>query len=298
MAKRRAKQSIDADAHQDELDLGPDGGDGARDGHAGVPSRAETLRLEARDDIGDDAGSEATSSARSPQFDLPSLTMNPSWDGPPEFRAAAASTMRGYRIRRLAALAATVALAAALGAVAGSIVTGGLGAALTASRPGANDASLQGAIVRIEQELAALRTSVETAAQDTQAKTTRIAERLDRSERSQAEPLAKLAKIGEAVERLERRTAQPAVAAAAVPAGDITGSLGAPRAAVPETKPPVATGWTLLEVHSGAALVEGREGLIEVLPGDTLPRLGRVEAIRKQDGRWVVVTARGLIVGR
>ena len=37
-------------------------------------------------------------------------------------------------------------------------------------------------------------------------------------------------------------------------------------------------------------------GIIEVDQGDMVPGLGRVEAIRKQDGRWVVVTSKGLIV--
>ena len=37
-------------------------------------------------------------------------------------------------------------------------------------------------------------------------------------------------------------------------------------------------------------------GIIEVDQGDMVPGLGRVEAIRKQDGNWVVVTSKGLIV--
>ena len=32
--------------------------------------------------------------------------------------------------------------------------------------------------------------------------------------------------------------------------------------------------------------------------GDVVPGLGRIEAFRKQDGRWVVVTPKGLIVAR
>jgi hypothetical protein len=36
----------------------------------------------------------------------------------------------------------------------------------------------------------------------------------------------------------------------------------------------------------------------EVYAGDAVPGLGRVDAIRKQDGRWVVVTSKGLIVAR
>jgi len=51
-------------------------------------------------------------------------------------------------------------------------------------------------------------------------------------------------------------------------------------------------------VYDGAALIEGRNGIIEVEPGSVVPGIGRIEAIKRQDGRWVVVTARGLIVQR
>ena len=70
----------------------------------------------------------------------------------------------------------------------------------------------------------------------------------------------------------------------------MTGSIGDPK------KPGIVSGWGLYQVRHGIALIEGRDGIIEVEPGDMLPGLGRVEAIRKQDGRWVVVTQRGLIV--
>jgi hypothetical protein len=50
------------------------------------------------------------------------------------------------------------------------------------------------------------------------------------------------------------------------------------------------------DVRRGTALIEGRLGMIEVDAGDVVPGLGRIDAIRKQDGRWVVVTARGLIL--
>jgi hypothetical protein len=36
--------------------------------------------------------------------------------------------------------------------------------------------------------------------------------------------------------------------------------------------------------------------MFEVFAGDPVPGLGRIDAIRKQDGRWVVVTSKGLIV--
>jgi len=51
-------------------------------------------------------------------------------------------------------------------------------------------------------------------------------------------------------------------------------------------------------VFDGIALVQGRFGLIEVEPGDVVPGIGRIDTIRRQDGRWVVVTSKGLIVAR
>lgn len=57
-------------------------------------------------------------------------------------------------------------------------------------------------------------------------------------------------------------------------------------------------GWVLRDVGRGGALIEGRGGLYEVYAGDPVPGLGKVDAIRKQDGRWVVVTTKGLVVSR
>jgi len=54
----------------------------------------------------------------------------------------------------------------------------------------------------------------------------------------------------------------------------------------------------LREVAYGGALIEGRRGSYDVYAGDVIPGLGRVDAIRRQEGRWVVVTSRGLIVAR
>jgi hypothetical protein len=45
-------------------------------------------------------------------------------------------------------------------------------------------------------------------------------------------------------------------------------------------------------------LIEGRNGFYEVYAGDPIPGLGRVDSIKRQDGRWVVVTTKGLVVSR
>ncbi|MGJ4951764.1 hypothetical protein [Bradyrhizobium sp. HKCCYLS20291] len=63
-------------------------------------------------------------------------------------------------------------------------------------------------------------------------------------------------------------------------------------------RPKVVEGWVLRDVGRGGALIEGRGGLYEVYAGDPVPGLGKVDAIKKQDGRWVVYTTKGLVVAR
>ena len=113
--------------------------------------------------------------------------------------------------------------------------------------------------------------------------------------------------------RMVAPAAAPVAAAAAAPAApaapkESTGSIQTANAGqapvpLPAPKPEVARlptveGWVLRDVGNGSALIEGRQGIFEVYAGDPIPGLGRIDAIRKQDGRWVVVTSRGLIVGR
>jgi hypothetical protein len=76
----------------------------------------------------------------------------------------------------------------------------------------------------------------------------------------------------------------------------VTGSVLPPAAVNQATKPGAIDGWVVRDVHRGTAIIEGRMGLIEVDQGDVVPGLGRVDAIRRQDGRWVVVTSKGLIM--
>ena len=50
------------------------------------------------------------------------------------------------------------------------------------------------------------------------------------------------------------------------------------------------------DVRGGRALIVSRYGAIfDVAAGSVLPGLGRVEAIKRQDGKWVIVTAHGVI---
>jgi hypothetical protein len=143
-------------------------------------------------------------------------------------------------------------------------------------------------VVQARVELAALKLSNDSANRNTGAQLGRIGERIDRVERSQAEPAAKLTKALDTLERLSRGEAA---------SKDVTGSVVPAASGLNQpAKPAAVEGWVVRDVYRGTALIEGRMGVIEVDQGDVVPGLGRVDAIRKQDGRWVVVTPKGLIV--
>ncbi|MGY3478473.1 MULTISPECIES: hypothetical protein [Bradyrhizobium] len=217
--------------------------------------------------------------------------------------------------RRLSAMAAVVAIAAGVGAISGALATAGMmhfAAPAQAPVQVADTSALDASVARIDADLVALKANVDHSSKTGVTQFNRANDRLDKLEKAQAEPMAKIAKLSETVDKLRATPpAAPAQAAAAVPK-ETTGSIAptqvataaaapAPVAAAPKTEVgrlPTVEGWRLRNAGNGGALIEGRDGLYEVYPGDPIPGLGRVDAIRRQDGRWVVVTSKGLITGR
>jgi hypothetical protein len=208
--------------------------------------------------------------------------------------APAQSSEKTRHASRFTLLAAALALAAALGAMVGALAAYGL------ARPSATAAAggkigleeiqaLKENIVQARVELAALKLSIDSGTRNAATQFTKISERIDRVERGQTEPAAKLTKVLDALERLSRgETAS---------LKDATGSIASPPGGTSQAgRAGAVEGWVVRDVQRGTALIEGRMGLIEVDQGDVVPGLGRVAAIRKQDGRWVVVTSRGLIM--
>ncbi len=209
--------------------------------------------------------------------------------------------------RRIGALAAVVMLSAMTGALGGALATVGLTHFAGGDAAIGGNHALEAAVARIDADIQALKTSVEHTSKIGMSQFNKTSERLDKVEKAQAEPAAKLAKLGEAVDKLRAApvAAPVPVAAAPVAAKEATGSI-TPAAAPPATAPkvevarlPTVEGWLLRDVGRGGALIESRRlGLYEVYAGDEIPGLGRIDAVRKQDGRWVVVTSKGLIVAR
>jgi hypothetical protein len=208
--------------------------------------------------------------------------------------------------RRLGTLAFAMVLAAVAGAIGGVSATMGFPHFVGDDATSARLPSLEAWAARIDADILVLKASAEHASRTGVAQYSKTSDRLDKLEKALAEPGAKVAKLSEAVDKL--RAAQQTATASG--AADVTGSI-APVTAAPATDPkpavdpkpvvarlPTLQGWLLLEVGNGAALIEGRRGIYEVSTGNAVPGLGRIDAIRRQDGRWVVVTTKGLIVRR
>jgi hypothetical protein len=236
--------------------------------------------------------------------------------------------------RRFALLAAGLTLAAAIGAIAGSAGMAGLerlfvrppAVAVAAHHENGDEvrvlkesvAQLKTNVKALSDNVAALRSTINLSTSAANTQFTKISESLDRveKERTADRERADRERVADR-ERAEReraaerersereRTADRERGERRVtvltPSPEPTGSVPpAPAAATdpkPATKNSVVEGWSLRRVYgSDSALVEGRYGVVEIVPGDLVPGLGRIQEIKRQDGHWVVVTSRGLIV--
>jgi gas vesicle protein len=202
------------------------------------------------------------------------------------------------------AIAASLAFATAVGGIIGAAATAAIwndGSPTAAEKAAiAETRALKATVAKLGSEMSTLKSHIDTASRNSSVQLARLAERIDRTEKAQAEPAAKLARIAESLDRLERRpAAAPAPAVAAAPAplpalnpSDITGSIDRPA-----TKPVVVEGWKLHDFYGGRAVVENRMNgtLYEIAPGSNLPGVGRIETIKREDNRVIVVTPKGII---
>lgn len=116
------------------------------------------------------------------------------------------------------------------------------------------------------------------------------------------------AKLLAATAATHRQVAKTSTRADREVASDVTGSIPTARSAsvpIPRPAPHIAAAagrpaivptWRIVRTRGGLVDVEGRDGIYEVVPGAVLPGLGRVASVERRDGRWVVVTPKGLIV--
>ena len=203
--------------------------------------------------------------------------------GPREIvpHAALAHARATWKFSRFTMLAASIVLAAAFGATAGVLGANGVARIVGGdAAPAELPAALQTTISQLRSEIADLKAGVDASGRNTSAQYSKLSERFDRIERVQS-----VANKSDAL--LPKETT-----------GSVTlpSAAAAPLPPLPVPQSGIVTGWAVRDVYRGVAMLQSRVGsMVEVETGDVLPGLGRIEAIRRQDGRWVVITSKGMI---
>jgi hypothetical protein len=202
-------------------------------------------------------------------------------------------------------LAASVSVAAAIGSFAATLTAVGIGHSNTASvasasspdsNTGAADANSVAKALKAQlAQLNTMKSSLDSATHYANAQLNSISERLEKVEHAQADP-AQLAHIADSVDRLSKsNTAAPEITGSITPPAQ-TATAAVPTPAEPKVTDRILEDWVLEDVHGERALVASRYGgEFLVMPGSVLPGAGHVDAVKRQDGKWVVLTARGLI---
>jgi hypothetical protein len=190
-------------------------------------------------------------------------------------------------------LAALVVLAAAIGAAGGVLGATGLTRLAGEAAPAEPTAVLQTAIAELRSDITALKAGLDTTGRNTSTQYTKLVERLDRADHAQTvASKSDVAFPKETIKEAAKETTgsvTPPASAAAAPLSPAPVASGTPPTAI-------VPGWAVRDVYRGVAMLQSRMGgMVEVEAGDVLPNLGRIEAIRRQDGRWVVITSRGMI---
>lgn len=133
-----------------------------------------------------------------------------------------------------------------------------------------------------------LSSRLEAAKTATNAAIVSLAEKVDHLPR---EPDVKLAQVIERLDRLEHDLAKPAATAPVAEAPSKSQLV----AGEGPGKPRLITNWVVRDVYDGAALLEGKHGTLEVVPGETIPGAGRVKSIERRGSGWIVITSEGIV---
>jgi hypothetical protein len=199
------------------------------------------------------------------------------------------TTAAPARSKRFVALAASVAFAAGFGSFVGSVSGSGLARFIypPPQAPAAPTSGIENTIAAMREiklelaAVAALKASLDSAARATTNQYAKIADRLDRIDQR-------------SVAVVETTASLPAATQASAPAQ--TAALAAVTSESQKLGDRILPDWVVHDGQNGHALVESRYGgLFAVSAGSVLPGIGRVDMIKRQDGHWVVLTARGTI---
>jgi hypothetical protein len=79
------------------------------------------------------------------------------------------------------------------------------------------------------------------------------------------------------------------------PAASVPSRKNERTVAAPQVPRSILRDWWISRARNGAVYVQGHGEIYRVVPGTPLPGLGSVEEIRRQNGRWMVMTPKGII---
>jgi len=185
------------------------------------------------------------------------------------------------RHKRYAVLAASVTFAAALGAVIGALASGGLSAPAKPDVAAIEEnKAMQQSIARLSKDLSALKAKIEQADKAAHTQIAKISERLDHQ----------AADITGSISAPQRVPAAPPP----LPTPRPTQRIAAVEA--PPARIPVVADWSIHDTRDGYVFVENHGEIYQVQLGAPLPGLGPVQSVKRQDGRWMVLTPKGMIV--
>ncbi len=203
---------------------------------------------------------------------LPAPRVEPTIAPEPDETSAALPPAWRRRMRarhqRQAVLAASVTIAACIGAIIGALAMSGMSTPTPDKTALHERETVQQSIAQLNKQIAALKADIDAGSKSARSQIAKISERLNRP----SEPEA-------------------------------TGSI-APPATVPTPTPrpdmraTVVHDWRIYNVRDGIVAVEGHGEIYEIGIGAPLPGLGPVQQIKRENGRWVVVTPHGLIVSQ
>jgi hypothetical protein len=181
------------------------------------------------------------------------------------------------RHKRHALLAASVVLAAALGAVVGAAAIGAFSKPAIVDATAQENKATQQSVARLAQEITSLKASLEAASKSANSQIAKISERLNRESAGVTNSI----------------TPPQTVA----PASQVSAPSRLPAAGESRSsRLPIVTNWSIRETRGGYLYVQGNGDVYQVVPGAPLPGLGPVEKIERHDGRWLVVTPKGIII--
>ena len=204
-------------------------------------------------------------------------------------RFTAAKAAATSRPLRFTVFAAGFALAAALGALVGSLSASGLAHLWPQSRwrpPWPTPAC-----GKRRGRASAMKASLDVPARNANGQFAKLADRLERVERSGSEPATNLTRIGDSVDRLERKTPD------GIGAGSARRLSARPRRRGPRRNSPTGS-WKAGSCRTCAAAGRwsraARAGCSWSRPAHRFPASAASRRSSGQDGQWVVVTARGM----